>query len=198
MTGWFLSNDQLVCLRFDGWLPLLVGVLMLAEPLYTFALEYLGWHNNSSPVDPSVQLAGRQLHVRLTAAVYCIVVAMLRARRQWQLHARAAFDTQNPELRHVHTATAQPLSWSLAFLEFPLVFDLATEFGFLATFAVPSISAILVGSGNFGTAPQKRESTARYHVVGESCVVHERIHTDCAMPNERRIRRHQYHHARDS
>jgi hypothetical protein len=38
------------------------------------------------------------------------------------------------------------------------VFDLATEFGFLATFAVPSISSILVGSDSFGNAPQKRES----------------------------------------
>jgi hypothetical protein len=163
------NNVQVTCLRFDGWLPLLASVLMLAEPLYTLGMEHLGWHN-SSPADPSVQLAGRQLHVRLTAAVYCIVVAMLRAHRQCQLHARAAFDAQNPELRHVHTAcraTAQPLSWSLAFLEFPIVFDLATEFGFLATFAVPSISAILVGSDNFGTAPQKRESTARYHVMGD-------------------------------
>ena len=133
---------QACSLRFDGWLPLLVGLWLLAGACR------VGWGSETALLPTA-------------AATYCFVVAALRAHRQRQLRLRYALDTQNPGLRHVHTegsASGQPLSWSLAFLEFPLVFDLATEFGFLATFAVPSISSILVGSDSFGNAPQKRES----------------------------------------
>lgn len=140
------------CLRVDGWLPLVVGLLMLVA-----AHCWDGWHTAWLPA----------------AAAYCIVVAALRAHRQRQLQIRATFDIQNPGQRHVHTdscATAQPLSWLLAFLEFPMVFDFATEFGFLATFAVPSISAILVGSNNFGSAAQKRESIVSRQSTCDKCL----------------------------
>ena len=128
-------------MRFDGWMPLVVGLTVLAVAHWDARDAW--WFN--------------------TTATYCLAVAASRSYRQWQLHKRADFDAQNPGQRHMHMGGCvmdHPLSWSLAFLEFPVVFDLATEFGFLATFAVPSISAILVGSDSFGSAAQKRESVA--------------------------------------
>ena len=60
------------------------------------------------------------------------------------------------------------------------MFDLATEFGFLATFAVPSISAILVGSGSFGTDAQKREWTPCFCEV-QPALTALAMYADCAV-----------------
>jgi hypothetical protein len=135
--------------RVDGWLPLAVGSGLLGACAQQQSWAW-GW---------------------LAAAAYCLVVAALRSHRQRQLQARASFDDANQQQRTAHVGCdAKPLSWSIAFLEIPILVDLATEFGFLATFAVPSISAVLLGSGAFRDAPQKRydDTSIIMHEVGEN------------------------------
>jgi hypothetical protein len=149
--------------RVDGWVPLLVGLVALgcAADYRSGAADALPWR-------------------WLAVALYCLAVAALRAQRQWQLQGRSVFDALHPRERNAHVAdeggAAQPLAWSIAFLEFPLIFDVATEFGFLATFAVPSISTILHGSGAFGSAAQKRYDDTRIimHDIGENGVASPR------------------------
>ena len=149
--------------RVDGWLPLVVGLGALG-----CAADH---HRGAADAPPWRWLA---------VALYCLVVAALRAQRQSQLQGRAIFDARNPRERNAHVVgdcgATQPLAWSIAFLEFPWIFDLATEFGFLATFAVPSISHILLGSGAFGSAAQKRYDDTRIimHEIGENGVASQR------------------------
>ena len=110
----------------------------------------------------------------LAAAVWISIVAVLRFSRRWYLQT-----LEGQEDPH-------PLAWSIAFLEFPFMFEAGTSFGFFATFAVPSISAVLAGSKGFSTCPQVRydDTAILMHEIGEFGPRSERGRAAIARVNE--------------
>ena len=86
------------------------------------------------------------------------IVEFLRWRRRCFLRSLEAL--QDPHM----------IAWQIAFIEFPFMFDAGTSFGFFNTFAVPSISSVLVSSKAFGVCPQVRydDTSILMHLIGEN------------------------------
>lgn len=93
-------------------------------------------------------------------AIYLGVIALLRVRRAHRVMQLQPKPGGDP---HV-------LAWYLAFVEFPLMFDIGTHVGFFSTFAVPSIAAVLNATRGFELACQLRydDSVLLMREVSES------------------------------
>ena len=90
--------------------------------------------------------------------VHLLLVVALRAARAAKI-ARLCRDGADP----------WQVAYLIAFVEFPLMWEFGTSFGFFSTFAVPTISAVLSASKGFELCPQARydDTAILIHEIGE-------------------------------
>jgi len=89
----------------------------------------------------------------LALTCWALLVQALRFRRRLWLRQSTGFE----------------LAYCLAFVEFPAMWEAATSFGFLLTFAVPSVSVILRKTRGFADSGQRRydDTALLMHAIAE-------------------------------